>query len=104
MRVLQRYEQVSLPEAFAVQLVQRLRDQDPKVMPALMWLEGCLAAQGTTVDEIVRDEHQRQGATNVTTRNIITSMHLGSVLSAMTRSDSKLADGGFDGALRFDGW
>jgi cyclic beta-1,2-glucan synthetase len=74
--VLQRYEQDPLPEAFAVQLVRRLRDQDPNVVPALMWLEGRLTAQGTTADEIVRDEHQRQGAINVTTRNIITSMRL----------------------------
>ena len=65
-----------LPAAFAVQLVQRLRDQDPRVTPALRWLEERLAAQGTTADEIVRDEHQRQGATNVTVRNIITSMRL----------------------------
>ncbi len=62
--------------SFAVQLVQRLRDQDPKVTPALMWLEERLAAQGTTADEIVHDEHQSQGATNVTVRNIITSMRL----------------------------
>ena len=74
--VLQRYEQAPLPEAFAVQLVQRLRDQDPDVVPALIWLEGRLTAQGTTADEIVRDQHQRQAATNVTTRNIITSMRL----------------------------
>jgi cyclic beta-1,2-glucan synthetase len=74
--VLQRYEQAPLPEAFAVQLVQRLRDQDPNVVPALMWLERRLTAQGATADEIVRDQHQRQGATNVTTRNIITSMRL----------------------------
>ncbi len=74
--VLQRYEQAPLPEAFAVQLVQRLRDQDPNVVPALTWLERRLTAQGTTADEIVRDQHQRQGATNVTTRNIITSMRL----------------------------
>ena len=66
----------ALAGAFAVQLVQRLRDQDPKVTPALMWLEERLAAQGTTADEIVHDEHQRQGATNVTVRNIITSMRL----------------------------
>ena len=72
--VLQRYEQTSLLEAFAVQLVQRLRDQDPNVVPALTWLEQRLTAQGTTADEIVRDQHQRQGTTNVTTRNIITSM------------------------------
>ena len=75
-RVLQRYEQAPLPEAFAVQLVHRLRDQDPDVVPALMWLEGRLTAQGTTADEIVRDQHQRQGATNATIRNIITSMRL----------------------------
>ncbi len=74
--VFQHYERAPLPGAFAVQLVQRLRDQDPKVTRALMWLDERLAAQGTTADEIVRDQHQRQGATNVTVRNIITSMRL----------------------------
>ncbi|GAC1451462.1 MAG: glucoamylase family protein [Steroidobacteraceae bacterium] len=62
--------------AFTVQLLQRLRDQDPRVTPALQWLEERLAAQGTTGDATVRDEHQRQGASNVTVRNIITSMRL----------------------------
>ena len=74
--VFQHYEQAPLPGAFAVQLGQRLRDQDPKVTRALMWLEERLAAQGTTAEAIVHDEHQRQGATNVTVRNIITSMRL----------------------------
>ena len=74
--VLRHYEKVPLPSAFAVQLVQRLRDQDPKVTRALTWLEERLAAQGTSADQIVHDEHQRQGATNVTVRNIITSMRL----------------------------
>ncbi|MET0681070.1 MAG: glucoamylase family protein, partial [Burkholderiales bacterium] len=73
---LQQYEEGPLPAAFAVQLVQRLRDQDPKVTPALLWLDERLAAQGTTADAIVHDEHQRQGATNVTVRNVITSMRL----------------------------
>jgi cyclic beta-1,2-glucan synthetase len=62
--------------AFVVQLVQRLRDQDPKVTPALLWLEQRLTAQGTTSDQIVRDVHQKQYASNVTVRNIITSMRL----------------------------
>jgi cyclic beta-1,2-glucan synthetase len=66
----------SFSPAFTVQLLQRLRDQDPRVTPALHWLEELLAAQGTTSDETVRDEHQRQGASNVTVRNIITSMRL----------------------------
>ena len=72
----QHYEQAPLQGPFAVQLVQRLRDLDPKVTRALVWLEERLAAQGTTADEIVHDEHQKLGATNVTVRNIITSMRL----------------------------
>jgi cyclic beta-1,2-glucan synthetase len=74
--ILHDYQKAPLPASFAVQLVQRLRDQDPRVTPVLTWLEARLAAQGTTADEIVRDEHQRQGATNVTVRNVITSMRL----------------------------
>jgi cyclic beta-1,2-glucan synthetase len=69
-------DRASFSPAFTVQLVQRLRDQDPRVTPALHWLEERLVAQGTTSDEAVRDEHQRQGASNVTVRNIITSMRL----------------------------
>ena len=74
--VLKGFDQTPLPRAFAVELVQRLRDQDPKVMPALLWLDQRLLAQGTTADEIVRAEHQAQGAMNVTVRNVITSMRL----------------------------
>jgi cyclic beta-1,2-glucan synthetase len=74
--VLRRLEGAPLTTAFAVQLVQRLRDQDPVITPALHWLERQLEAQGTTSDEIVRLEHQRQAAMNVTVRNVITSMRL----------------------------
>jgi len=70
------FERTPLTRAFAVELLQRLRDQDPTVTPALRWLDERLAAQGTTADEIVREEHQRQGASNVTVRNVITSMRL----------------------------
>jgi cyclic beta-1,2-glucan synthetase len=66
----------TLSAEFAAQLIQRLRDQDPRVTPALQWLEQRLIAQGTTAAEIVRAEHQRQGASNVTVRNMITSMRL----------------------------
>ena len=44
--------------------------------PALGWLEELLAAQGTTAEETVRLEHQRQATMNVTVRNVITSMRL----------------------------
>ncbi|MBI3109039.1 MAG: glycosyl transferase, partial [Candidatus Rokubacteria bacterium] len=77
---LRRFEAAPLVTAFAVQLVQRLRDQDPAVTPALLWLDQRLAAQGTTPDGIVRVEHQRQAAMNVTVRNVIISMGLASTL------------------------
>jgi len=72
--ILREFEQQPLERAFAVQLVQRLRDLDPKVGPILLWLDKRLDAQGTTSDEIVRAEHQNQTATTVTIRNVITSM------------------------------
>jgi cyclic beta-1,2-glucan synthetase len=74
--ILGRYEGAPLATAFAVQLVQRLRDQDPVITPALHWLEEHLAAQGTTVDQMVRLAHQQLAASNVTVRNVITSMRL----------------------------
>ncbi len=74
--VLKDLDLAPLPSAFAVQLVQRLRDQDPKVMPALLWLDRRLLAQNTTAEDLVRTEHHLQGAMNVTVRNVITSMRL----------------------------
>jgi cyclic beta-1,2-glucan synthetase len=74
--VLRRLSPATLPTAARVQLFQRLRDQDPAVTPALRWQDGLLAAQGTTAEEMVRLEHQRQATMNVTVRNVITSMRL----------------------------
>ncbi|WP_237355721.1 GH36-type glycosyl hydrolase domain-containing protein [Xanthobacter sp. YC-JY1] len=74
--VLGKYEQGQIADAFAVQLVHRLRDQDPRITPALVWLDQRLAAQHTTADTVVRDVHRSQGAANVTIRNIITSLRL----------------------------
>ena len=65
-----------LSEAFFVQLVQRLRDQDPSIAPALAWIEERLAGSGLNADGVVQAEHQRQVAGSVTVRNIITSMRL----------------------------
>ena len=75
-----RFESDPLVTAFAVQLVQRLREQDRAVTPALLWLDQRLEAQGTTSDDIVRVEHQRQAAMNVTVRNVVMSMSLMSAL------------------------
>jgi cyclic beta-1,2-glucan synthetase len=77
---LARFEEGPLVTAFAVQLVQRLREQDRAVTPALRWLDQRLDAQGTTPEDIVHVEHQRQAAMNVTVRNVILSMSLMSAL------------------------
>ena len=73
---LRQLARLTLTRSFTVQLVQRLRDEDPATTPALLWLDQRLSSQGTNADEIVREELQRQGAANVTVRNIITSMRL----------------------------
>jgi cyclic beta-1,2-glucan synthetase len=70
------YAHKPLPHAFAVQLVHRLRDQDPRVTPALEWLDSRLSEQGTSPDAVVREVHGRQGASNVSVRNVITSLRL----------------------------
>ena len=65
-----------LSELFAAQLAKGLRDQDPRTTPALGWLEERLALQGVSIDEVVLHSQQRQGASNVSVRNVITSMRL----------------------------
>ncbi|HEX5378425.1 MAG TPA: glucoamylase family protein, partial [Phenylobacterium sp.] len=69
-------DRMTFPDSFLVQLVHRLRDQDPSIAPALAWLDEQLSSQGTTADAVVRDEHQRQVTGSITVRNIITSMRL----------------------------
>ncbi len=69
-----------IPQSYVVQLTQRLREQDPAVGPVLDWLERQLARQGTSIEQIVNAEHQRQASTQVTVGNIITSMRLLSTL------------------------
>jgi cyclic beta-1,2-glucan synthetase len=65
-----------LSELFAAQLAKRLRDQDPRTMPALDWLEERLGEQHSSIEQVVQHIQQRQGASNVTMRNIFTSMRL----------------------------
>jgi len=67
--------------AFVVQLTQRLRDQDPDVLPLIEWIEREAQSQGQSIDQIVQLEHQRQAASQVTVGNIITSMRLLSTIN-----------------------
>jgi cyclic beta-1,2-glucan synthetase len=73
---LRKREGEPISKTFAVQLDQRLRDQGIAAAIALQWLEGQLAAQGSSPDQAVSEEHQRQTAGNATVRNIFTSMRL----------------------------
>jgi cyclic beta-1,2-glucan synthetase len=70
------YDALRLPDAFAAQLFQRLRDHDPDTTAALPWLHAHLGDFGTSADEVMHAEHQRQGAANVSVRNVITSLRL----------------------------
>jgi cyclic beta-1,2-glucan synthetase len=71
-----RYGRSVLRDTFAVQLLQRLHDQDPEATPAVTWLHEHLAAQHTTAERVVAAVHQQQGAASLTVRNVITSMRL----------------------------
>ncbi|BDC43774.1 glycosyl transferase [Paraburkholderia terrae] len=96
-----------LSELFAAQLAKRLRDQDPRTMPALGWLEERLKLQGVSVDEVVQHAQQRQGASNVTVRNVITSMRLMSdidwteLFESVSLVDARLRAGSSFGAMDF---
>jgi len=63
-----------LSEPFAAQLAKRLRDQDPVTTPAFEWLENRLKLQNLSVEEAVQHAQLREGQSNVTVRNVITSM------------------------------
>ena len=96
-----------LSEVFAAELAKRLRDQDPLTTPALGWLEDKLGQQGTTIDQIVQRSQQRQGASNVSVRNVITSMRLISdidwaeLFESVSLVDARLRSGGTFATMDF---
>jgi len=98
---------LALSELFAAQLAKRLRDRDPQAMPALGWLQERLRLQGTTIDEVVSHAQQRQGASNVTVRNVITSLRLMSdidwatLFESVSLVDERLREGSSFAAMDF---
>ncbi|MFZ1661928.1 MAG: glucoamylase family protein, partial [Paracoccaceae bacterium] len=70
------YEDLPLSETVAAQIAKRLRGYDPAQMPLLNWLEDRLHQQGKTVEDVVTSAQLRMGASNVSMRNIVTSMRL----------------------------
>ena len=90
-------KQVPLPRAFAVQLARRLRDVQRSETAAVHWFEEALQAAGLDAEALVREELQTQGATNITVRNIVTSLVQ---LSALDWADVVESLSGVDAVLR----
>ncbi|HEV8319670.1 MAG TPA: glucoamylase family protein [Vicinamibacterales bacterium] len=62
--------------AFLVQLLHRGREYDLRRSPLRAAIEDSLAAQQTTAEDMVREEHQRQAASQASVANAITSLRL----------------------------
>lgn len=75
---------IALPQVMAAQFVRRLRGCDPSDTPLLAWLIGHLGGRGLSLETVVQNAQDKQGATNVTMRNIVTSMR---TLSEMDWAD-----------------
>ncbi|MDP3340557.1 GH36-type glycosyl hydrolase domain-containing protein [Frigidibacter sp.] len=69
-----------LNEIIAAQIAKRLRGFDPEDTPLQAWLGARLHRQGSSIETVVQNAQLRQGASNVTMRNIVTSMRLASEL------------------------
>lgn len=69
---------------FGVQLLQRFRDQDVSLAPAIRWLSERLAEHGEGVEAVIRAEHYRRASNRVSVGNAITSMRLLSVIDWRT--------------------
>src|SRR5512143_2340722 len=61
-----------LHSAFVAQIRERMREYDPRVSSLPLRVEKALAAAGTTPEDVVRSEHQRQAMDQVSTGNTIT--------------------------------
>ncbi|WP_435019716.1 GH36-type glycosyl hydrolase domain-containing protein [Tundrisphaera sp. TA3] len=69
-----------LSDPFVVRLVQVLRDRGPSAAPALKALEAELAKTGADTNALLRDEHRRQAANQVSVGNCLISLRLLSAL------------------------
>src|SRR5262249_2134631 len=57
-------------------LLQVLRERGPDAAEHVEWLEGCLSCHGPGRADLVRREHGRQAANQVTVGNCVTSLRL----------------------------
>jgi cyclic beta-1,2-glucan synthetase len=66
----------TIEQAFAVQILQRLRFQEARVGALLSFIDDRLATENKEIESLVSTEHAAQASANVTVRNIITSARL----------------------------
>ncbi|HEX9306114.1 MAG TPA: glucoamylase family protein [Anaeromyxobacter sp.] len=70
----------ALHPALVVQLLQRVREYGPRLSAVRSGLDAHLAALRTTAEEVIRGEHQREAADQVSVANVVTSLRLCSTL------------------------
>ena len=73
-KVLADLDGIDLPEIMAAHVAKRLRGTDPAETPLAGWLDDRLRHLGLSVETVVAIAQARQGASNVTMRNIVASM------------------------------
>ncbi|MEO8195087.1 MAG: glucoamylase family protein [Thermoanaerobaculia bacterium] len=83
-----------LPSAFVAQLRQRMREFDPRLSALAAAVDAALAASGSTPEDTVREENQRQATEQLSTANTITSLRFSSTLdwSAFVEQVSKVEE------------
>ncbi|MDX1996733.1 MAG: glucoamylase family protein [Thermoanaerobaculia bacterium] len=69
-----------LPDAFVARLRERMREYDPRLSPLAAAVEAALDGQGTTPEDAVRRENQRQATDQVSIGNTVTSLRFCSTL------------------------
>jgi cyclic beta-1,2-glucan synthetase len=77
-----------LDAAFVVQLLHRLREYGLRLLPIRTAVDEHLASRQTTAEEAIRAEHQRQGVSQVSVANAITSLRLCGTLDWQTYVES----------------
>jgi cyclic beta-1,2-glucan synthetase len=86
-------------DIYCAQIAKRLRGVDPSDSPLLGWLQDRLQKESSSIEEVVMTAQHRQGATNITMRNLVTSMRL---LSEVDWADFFEAVSLIDARLRAD--
>ena len=64
------------PDIFCAQVAKRLRGADPSETPLLGWLQDRLHKADSSLETLLMTAQHRQGATNITMRNLVNSMRM----------------------------